>query len=143
MKKVLISVLIAVMLLMSLSLSVYATSEATINPRYNNTLSAKVTMTISTEGLCAIRVSYVGDSSAFQSARIITKVQKNESGTWIDVDLDQPDDQWIDTSTLPIFSQNHSVQLTSRGTYRAFVVFEISGTGGATDVIERTIEKTY
>ena len=50
---------------------------------------------------------------------------------------------WTDTSTSTSFSKSHSVQLSSKGTYRAHVVFTISGTGGSDDKITKNVEKTY
>lgn len=144
MKKLLISVITFIVLVASLTLSVSAASaETSVNPRYANVLAANVSMVISRDGLCTTTISYVGKVSDLRSAKITTKVQKNVSGSWVDVNIGQPNNQWVDESTSPTFTRSHSVQLTSHGTYRAVVVYEISGTGGATDVIERTIEKTY
>ena len=120
-----------------------AIKDDEIAPLYNNVLLEKTTFTIDSNGNAIISLLYRGKTGANSTAVITSKIQKNVSGTWVDVDNGQSNNQWVDESTSTVFSLNHSVQLTSRGTYRAVVVYEISGTGGATDVIERTIEKTY
>jgi len=54
-----------------------------------------------------------------------------------------PNNEWVDTSTDYADAFIHEIQLDNTGTYRAIVVYEISGTGGATDVIEYEKERTY
>ena len=120
-----------------------AAREDIVLPMYNNTAVATTTFNINENGVASVSVSYGGKYGQSVSAVITSKIQKNESGTWVDVDIDQPNNQWVDESSMSFYSTTHTHQLTSRGTYRAVVVYEISGTGGATDVIERTIEKTY
>lgn len=120
-----------------------ATKEDEIVPFYNNVMLEKTTFVIDTSGNATISLLYRGKSGVNSSCVIISKIQQNLSGTWVDININQPNNEWIDESTSSVFTKNHSVQLTSHGTYRAVVVYEISGTGGATDVIERIIEKTY
>ena len=115
----------------------------TVSPMYNNTASATTSFNISESGLASISVSYGGKYGTSVHSTIISKIQKYESGTWVDVNNNQPNNVWIDESSVLFFSKTHTHQLASRGRYRAVVVYEISGTGGATDVIERIIEKTY
>ena len=113
-----------------------------ISPWYNNVSLEKTTFTIDSSGNAIISLLYRAKSTS-NSAIITSKIQKNVSGVWVDVDINQANNQWVDTSTSTIFTNTHTTQLTSRGTYRAVVVYEISGNGGAPDVIERIIEKTY
>ena len=142
MKKILIFTLLTALICASLSLSVFA-AETQIQPRSNNYIVANATFTISSTGEASLTARYVGYASVFDGANVTSKIQKNESGTWVDVNNGQPDNTWTDTSTLVSFNTTHTHQLTERGTYRAVVNFEIWGRGGATDYAERIIEYTY
>ena len=52
-------------------------------------------------------------------------------------------DSWTDTITAINYSRGHSVQLYSKGTYRAHLECTFSGTGGSDDEIKRNVQKTY
>ena len=54
-----------------------------------------------------------------------------------------PNNEWVDTFSYYGGLFGHEINLNKTGTYRATVVYEISGTGGATDVIEYEQERTY
>ena len=142
MKKVLVFVLLAALMCAALSVSVFAAEEQ-VQPRSNNYLIASATFSISSTGTASVNVRYVGYSSVFDGAKITSKIQKNVSGSWVDVNNGQPDNTWTDTSTTVSFNTTHTHQLSERGTYRAVVNFEIWGRGGATDYVERIVEYTY
>lgn len=141
MKKILF-ILVMLTLFASLLISVSA-DETVIQPRYNNAINAAAIFNISTDGNATLELRYIGYSTVFEEAIIVSKIQKNISGVWVDVDIETPDNQWVDTSAVSTFSTTHSVQLAERGLYRAVVTFEIRGSGGAADIIEKTVEKTY
>lgn len=144
MKKMVLILIFSMLFSSFISISTSAAAyDEEIMPWYNNVTNIVVTLTIGSNGNATLKVSYVGSRNVTTHARITSKIQQNLSGTWVDININQPNNEWIDESTSSVFTKNHSVQLTSHGTYRAVVVYEISGTGGATDVIERIIEKTY
>lgn len=114
-----------------------------ITPFYNNTYQARTTVSIDSNGKATVNVYYYGRVGVTKSATITTKLQKNVSGVWQDVSIGTANNSWIDTSSSFTATFNHTANLTSRGTYRAISTYQISGTGGATDVIESISEAIY
>ena len=134
--KRLIALILCIVIFVTTTVTVYADS---IQPFSNNVGSTNTTFTISSSGLATVKNTYNGITGVTQSSEIVTKVQKKFGLIWITVD----NGSWTDTSTSTNFSKSHSVQLSSTGTYRAHVVFTVSGTGGSDDKITKNIEKTY
>ncbi len=119
-------------------------SAVGITPYYNNTISAQSSASISSTGVLTINNKYQGISGTTTKAVITTYVEKKVLGIfWTKVDIGQPDNKWVDTIYNYKYSGSHSVQLSSKGTYRITVNYEISGTGGAVDKIPYEITKTY
>ncbi len=131
-----IAVCLCIVTLFSATITAYASS---IQPYFNNVNTTDVAFSISSSGKATVYYSYVGKSGTTKKAEIVTKVQKKVGLIWVTVD----GGSWTDTSTSTSFSKSHSVQLSSKGTYRAHVVFTISGTGGSDDKITKNVEKTY
>lgn len=82
---------------------------------------------------------YRGKSEVTKNVKIVTKIQKKAGIIWVNVSVDS----WTDTTTAINYSRSHSVQLYSKGTYRAHVECAFSGTGGSDDEIKRNVQKTY
>lgn len=135
MKKV-IAVMLCLFIIFTATITAYASS---IQPLSNNVNSTDVFFSISRSGKATVSYEYYGKSGVTKSAEIVTKVQKKVGIIWVTVN----GGSWTDTSTSTNFSRSHSVQLSSKDTYRAHVVFTISGTGGSDDKITKNIEKTY
>lgn len=135
MKKV-IAVILCLVTLFTATITAYAGS---IQPYSNNVDTTNTTFSISSSGLATVKNTYYGITGTTKSAEIVTKVQKKVGLIWVTVN----GGSWIDNSTATNFSKSHSVQLSSKGTYRAHVVFTISGTGGSDDKITKNVEKTY
>lgn len=135
MKKV-IAVMLCLFIIFTATITAYASS---IQPLSNNVNSTDVFFSISSSGKATVSYEYYGKSGVTKSAEIVTKVQKKVGIIWVTVN----GGSWTDTSTSTNFSRSHSVQLSSKDTYRAHVVFTISGTGGSDDKITKNIEKTY
>ena len=114
-------------------------SDDEIIYRYNNVSDVNTQFTITTSGNATVKNTYSGRSGKFQSAKITTKIQKKVGVVWVTVS----GGSWTDNSTSLNFSKSHSVQLSSHGTYRAHVVFVISGSGGSDDKITKNVQKTY
>ena len=142
MKKV-ITVLLLMLLFAAFGINAFAATNEGISTCATNVITVITGFDISDSGNAEVTVKYFGYNGITQSAKITTKIERLVGGVWSTVEIGVYDNVWIDNSTQVNYTNTHSVQLTSRGTYRAVVVYEISGTGGATDVIERTIEKTY
>jgi len=115
-----------------------------IMPCYNNTAGTSTNFVISTAGKATISASYDGVRYTTTGATITSYIEKRTLGLfWTKVDIDQPNNEWVDVSTNYYDAFVHEFWLDSKGTYRATVVYEISGTGGATDVIDYEQERTY
>ncbi|MBE6741558.1 MAG: hypothetical protein E7570_04555 [Ruminococcaceae bacterium] len=135
-----IALLLCFLFVFGLTTVAYASdSDDEIIYRYNNTESATTSFAISSTGYATVKNSYKGRTGYFQSATITTKVQKKVGIIWVTVS----GGSWTDNSTSTNYSKSHSVQLSSTGTYRAHVVFVISGTGGSDDKITKNVQKTY
>lgn len=110
-----------------------------IQPCSNNVDRVRTTLIISDSGVATVKNIYYGIKGITQSAKIVTKIQKKVGVIWVTVS----DGSWTDNSTATSYSKSHSVQLSSKGTYRAHVVFIISGSGGSDDKITKNSENTY
>ncbi len=134
--KKMIAVILSVVILLTTTITAYAGS---IQPYSNNVDTTNTIFSISSSGLATVKNTYSGITGTTKSAEIVTKVQKKVGLIWVTVS----GGSWTDTSSATNFSKSHSVQLSSKGTYRAHVVFTISGTGGSDDKITKNVEKTY
>ena len=142
MKHRIVSMLLIVLTLFIMILP--ATAQEGIVPRYNNTGTTTTSFGITAAGKATIAGNYYAYSEYFQSATITAYLEKRTLGLfWSKVDIDMPDNEWVYTSTEPVDAFAFDHYLDKTGTYRATVVYEISGTGGATDVIEYEQERTY
>ena len=135
-----ISLLVAVIIICATATTVLA---APIETRFNNTLSASSSATISSSGLLTITNQFRGYKGKTTSGEITTYIEKKSGSTWTRVNIGQPNNQWYDVVTGYMYAGSHSFQLSSHGTYRITVTFVIYGSGGTPDVITRTVTKTY
>lgn len=120
-------------------------SEAGIMPLYNNVSDAKGSLTISSSGLLTVTNYYYGTKNITEKCVITVKIEKKTLGIfWKDIDVGSANGYWVETIYNYHYSGTRQLQLTTgKGTYRATITFEISGTGGATDVITRQYTATY
>lgn len=128
--------ILCIVILVATTITVYANS---IQPYYNNINNVTTSFSISSSGKATVNNTYSGITGTTQNVEIATKVQRKFGLIWITVD----NASWTDTSTATNFSKSHSVQLSKTGTYRAHVVFTISGTGGSDDKVTKNVEKVY
>lgn len=115
-----------------------------IMPCYNNTAGTSTNFVISTTGKATISAAYDGIQGTTTRVTITSYIEKRTLGLfWSKVDIGETNNEWVDTSSRYYNAFVHEFQLPSTGTYRATVVYEISGTGGATDVIDFEKTLTY
>ena len=134
--KRIVSILILCAMLFSIS-GISASAADGISPRFNNLSSADATFNIDSNGNATVYVSYFGYKGVTTGARITILLEKNTFFFfWTDVQ------EWVITSSeyYGNFTRSCSV---SDGDYRVTVTFEISGSGGSTDVFERELEYSY
>ncbi len=149
----LLVVMLTVILLCSSMLSVSAVevggaqplSETSgITPRLNNCDSATFTFTVDEDGVASFAVTYFAKSNLFTEAKLTVKIQRKVVlFFWRDVNIGEPNNEWIGYNTNLNGWFNASFNVEEPGTYRAVFTLEISGTGGETDVIEQKIECEY
>ena len=137
--------LISLFLVLALSCSVLlvpacAQSNDEATPYYTNTSSVQTSLTISADGEAKILVYCLGLANV-KSIKATTYLEKNINGSWARVDIDQPNDQWVNTSTLRVFSTTITHQLPSTGTYRAVTTFVV--TASSSETITVYSEATY
>ena len=131
--KRIITFMLCLVLLLTCFANAVSASADSITPRYNNAVNTNSNFVISND-TASVMVSYDGYSGITTGARITTVLQKrNLLVFWKDVT------EWVDTSSKVSDSFEHTYSVGS-GTYRVQITYEISGTGGATDVIEETIK---
>lgn len=142
MKKRSVSIILLVVTL--ISIFAVTVTAAEVMPRLNNTAATSTNFTITTAGKATISATYDGYRGTTTGATVTSYIEKRTLGLfWSRVDIGQPNNEWVDTSSDYTDFFGHEFWLDSKGTYRATVVYEISGTGGATDVIEYEQERTY
>lgn len=137
MKKVVAIILCAILLVCGFETIAFASNtNSLVMPRYNNASVVQSFFDVS-DGNAMVRTSYIGYSGVTTGARITIQLQKrNLLVFWKDVA------SWEDVSygTEGAFEHSHPV---SSGTYRVKIRYEISGSGGATDVIEEELKDSY
>lgn len=114
-----------------------------IMPLYNNTASASVSFTISSSGKATVSLYCQGYSGVTTKITAYTYIQLQTGSSWVTITNGQSNNQWVDTVSGSQLITSHSLQLTGSGTYKAVVVYHVTGTGGDTDIIGKSSTKTY
>ena len=136
MKKV-ISLLICCVILCTISCMPISAANDSVSPRFNNTIRVDTNFYIDSNGNANVSVGYTGYNGITTSARITILLEKRTVFfSWKDVQ------EWVITSNEYTADFVRSCAV-SNGYYRVTVKFEISGSGGATDVFEEQIEDSY
>lgn len=141
-KKLLSFTLIICMLTAAISSTNFYGSN--IMPRYNNVSNASLYTTAADNGLLTIQYDYIGSANITTKAVITTYIEKQHLGfLWLRVDIDTSNNEWVHTVNKAQYNGTRTFWLPSKGTYRTTVIYEISGTGGATDTITCQHTVTY
>ena len=136
MKKALAFLLVVLSVFSIVSCTVMA---AGVEPRWNNTSSATVSLVISSTGKATISLACVGKSGITTKIIGETKLERKWGLFWLDVD----GAEWTDTVNGTNLATGHTVQLSKKATYRAKTKYTVSGTGGANDTFTCECEYTY
>lgn len=137
MKKVISIMLCTVLLIFGFeTLAFAANTEEKTMIRLNNAVSTESSFVIN-NGNANIAVSYTGYPGVTTGAKITVQLQKrNLMVFWKDVT------EWENVSDRESGTFTYSRPVSS-GTYRVKIRCEISGSGGATDVIEEELQDSY
>lgn len=137
--KKLISVFLCVLMIMGMTLPVYAS-----NARMNHAVDYNTVFYIDSSGVAETNMSYVGNGTTFTNVTVETYIQKRSLGLiWTKVDNGEPDKTWVDNSSSVSDSFSHDLKLDSAGTYRAVFKITFSGSTASDDVITDRIEADY
>ena len=121
-----------------------ATAETTVQPRLNNTTAATLVFSIDENGLAEVVLTCYGECGTMTGVTATTYIEKKTFlFFWSRVDIGTGNDVWVDIYAGCDFIKGHTVQLTSKGTYRAVTEMVVSGSAGADDVINIDIEDDY
>jgi len=133
-----LSLVLVTVLLLALALPAFAMGNS-ITPYYNNTATAEMTFVIDINGLATVDYTCRGYRGITTKIVVDTKIERQNGSSWAEVE----NASWTDQSTLYFCTNEHEIQLTQRGTYKATVTYTVSGSGGATDVIIKEYQCTY
>ena len=135
--KRIISLIVCLVIIASVGcITVSAASEG-VMPRFNNVGSTEADFYIESNGNANVIVGYTGYNGITTGAKITILLEKKSFiFFWKDVE------EWVITSEEYYGNFMRSCAVSS-GDYRVTVTFEISGTGGATDVYEVELKDSY
>lgn len=135
-----IALLLAILSIFSiLGSTAFGVVAAGVEPRWNNTNSATVSLVIDDAGEATIALVCVGKGGVTTKITAETKLERKWGLLWLDVD----GAEWTDTASTYYLSKSHYVQLSKKATYRATTEYTVTGTGGANDAITCRCEYTY
>lgn len=111
-----------------------------IMPCYTNATVARVTLTITDNGLATVNSTCTAiPGTTWIRAR--TYLEKKVNGVWTRVDILSTNDEWVTSINTRTFSVTKTHQLTSRGTYRAVTTFDVIAE--TTETITVISQRTY
>ncbi len=134
MKKALAFILVVLSVFSIMSCTVIAVG---VEPRWNNTNSATVSLVIDENGEATVSLVCVGKSGITTKITGETKLERKWGLFWLDVD------EWTDVSNSTNLAVTHIVQLSKKATYRAKTEYTVSGSGGANDTFTCECDYTY
>lgn len=137
MKKIIALVFCCVLLAGVSTVNVSANDDYGISLCYNNVMFTNSIFDISETGTANISINYFGYPGITTGATITTKLQKQNGTSWDDVE------EWREEAIGDMFSEEYSIRLTERGTYRVQIEYVIYGSGGSGDVIDEEFLRTY
>lgn len=127
--------LIALVLVLAAMLSVAQPALAalpdSVSPLYVHAERASILLNIDANGLATIDVSYAGSASV-SNVKITTYLEKRVGGLWARVVTDQPNNEWVVSSSSVAVARSYTHQLDSAGQYRAVSVFVLTADPGET-----------
>lgn len=134
-----LSVVMLAIIMTFMAIPTFAATGNEVTPFYNNISTTEIVFTISENGVGAVSFVCRGYRGITTSITAETRIERLSGSSWVQVE----GASWTDTSTLYYCVKEHSIQLPAHGTYKAVVTFTVAGSGGATDVVTREIQKTY
>ncbi len=141
-----LSTLLAISLLFGGTMSILVSAEeeiSNVSPRLSNCDTATFHFGISGGNLCA-GVTYNGNPDTFAHAKLTLSFEKKYLlFFWKTVEIGYIDEEWMGYCYDLHGSLYQEFPCPGSGTYRANFKFEVYGTSGVTDVLEKSIEREY
>ena len=137
MKRVL-TVILTTIMLFAMGATAFA-DDYGVAPCYNNIVSTDTRLTIDSNGLAKISLSYVGYDNYTTGATITYKLQKKTWWWWNDVG----GASWTEETTEASYTKTRNYQLSAGGTYQLVYEYVIRGTSADNDVVSGTTEASY
>ena len=132
-KKIIAFLLLLVICFSLFIFPVHATDS--IKSKYYNTVYTSANVH---SGVLEISNSYTVTSSNFTNAEIHTYVERKSFGLiWTRVNIGQPDNVWIDTSSSKTYVKNYYLSLSQTGTYRVTAEYRFYGSNGSESITKQ------
>ncbi len=142
-KKILI-IFLSLVLVSLTTISAFAQEDYGIAPCYANIDWCDLSFCVYDPNTAEVYVEYYGISGDFKKAEITVKIQKKVFLLfWDTVDIGEPNDEWVETSTALNGDFYNTFDVNGTGTYRALITVEFTGLDGSVDVVEETMEYKY
>lgn len=120
-----VSMVLAMIMVLSLTVPGFAAQVPTVSPCYTNAHQASISFSISESGNGSVAVRCIGNSNV-SHIRIVTYLERYDDGEWVRVDIGTTNNQWVysvlDTEALAFYSP----QLTVKGQYRASTIITLT-----------------
>lgn len=143
MKKVIVLLLTIATLVSCLTIYTSA-DDYEIVPYYTHVVHASTDFNITSTGLARVSAVYIGYPNSIREVKFEAYLEKKVFGLfWVEVDIGQPDNIWVDYSYTTDGNFYKDIQLSDTGTYRAIFTITITGVSGPADVIENEMEAKY
>lgn len=126
------------------AVNAFAQEDYGVAPCYDNISGCDFSFYVRDPNTAEVYVDYNGNSGDFQKAEITVKIQKKVLLLfWDTVDIGEPNDEWVETSTALNGHFHNTFDVNGKGTYRALITVEFTGVDGSVDVVEETKEYKY
>ena len=137
-------VFLSLVLVCLTAVSAFAQEDYGVAPCYDNVFECEFEFSVIDPNIAQVSVEYSGISGDFKKAEITVKIQKKVFLLfWDTVDIGEPNDEWVETSTALNGLFYNTFDVNGTGTYRALITVEFTGVDGSVDVVEETIEYKY
>lgn len=134
-------ILAALMLVVGMMIP-YRNAEAAMT--YNNTTDAYLSADIDTNGTLQATLLVNGKKGVTTCIEADLYIERKTLGIfWTRVDIGYNNNVWHDSTTSHYYNNSFSTDLVSNGTYRVVVSYTVHGTGGANDIIPKTVIVVY
>ena len=100
-------------------------TTADIAPRYTNASSAQTTITIINSDTLSITATCYGKSGT-TSITARTHLELKVGSSWVTIANGQPNSEWTNSTSSPLFIQTYEYELQAPGTYRAATIFTVT-----------------